>query len=92
MKAETKAKRRVTLSIVGLGWLDESEVPDEVVNVDINTGEIREQSPLIEQPKFTHFCDKHATAFFKKDTMKNYAHPLTDKDGKETGKWCVEPS
>ena len=25
MKAETKAKRRVTLSIVGLGWLDESE-------------------------------------------------------------------
>ena len=26
MKAETKAKRRVTLSIVGLGWLDESEI------------------------------------------------------------------
>jgi hypothetical protein len=26
MKAETKAKRRVTLSICGLGWLDESEV------------------------------------------------------------------
>ena len=25
MKAETKAKRRVTLSISGLGWLDESE-------------------------------------------------------------------
>ena len=25
MKAETKAKRRVTLSICGLGWLDESE-------------------------------------------------------------------
>lgn len=28
MKAETKAKRRVTLSICGLGWLDESEVQD----------------------------------------------------------------
>lgn len=28
MKAETKAKRRVTLSIVGLGMLDESEVLD----------------------------------------------------------------
>lgn len=27
MKAETKAKRRVTLSICGLGWLDESELP-----------------------------------------------------------------
>jgi hypothetical protein len=26
MKAETKAKRRATLSIVGLGWLDETEV------------------------------------------------------------------
>jgi hypothetical protein len=26
MKAETKAKRRVTLSIVGLGWTDESEL------------------------------------------------------------------
>jgi hypothetical protein len=29
MKAETKAKRRVTLSIVGLGMLDESEIPIE---------------------------------------------------------------
>jgi len=28
MAAETKAKRRATLSIVGLGWLDESEVAD----------------------------------------------------------------
>jgi hypothetical protein len=26
MRAETKAKRRVTLSIVGLGWIDESEL------------------------------------------------------------------
>jgi hypothetical protein len=26
MKCETKAKRRVTLSIVGLGWTDESEI------------------------------------------------------------------
>ena len=26
MKAETKAKRRVTLSVAGLGWLDETEV------------------------------------------------------------------
>lgn len=28
MKAETKSKRRVTLSICGLGWLDETEVAD----------------------------------------------------------------
>ena len=26
MKAETKSKRRVTLSIAGLGWLDEMEL------------------------------------------------------------------
>lgn len=44
MKAETKAKRRVTLSIVGLGWLDETEVDSipgakvEVINVE--TGEV----------------------------------------------------
>ena len=44
MKAETKAKRRVTLSLCGLGLLDESEVesvPDaKRVTVDTETGEI----------------------------------------------------
>jgi len=44
MKAETKAKRRVTLSICGMGWVDESEVesiPDaKVVHVNHDTGEI----------------------------------------------------
>ena len=44
MKAESKAKRRVTLSICGLGMLDESEtstIPDaQTVQVDQNTGEI----------------------------------------------------
>ena len=49
MKSETKAKRRVTLSIVGLGWLDETEVsaiPDaRRVNIDTETGEIR-PSPI----------------------------------------------
>ena len=43
MKAETKAKRRVTLSIAGLGMLDETEadsIPGAQVNhVDIDTGE-----------------------------------------------------
>jgi len=44
MKAETKAKRRVTLSIGGLGWTDESEVesiPNAAnASVDFSTGEI----------------------------------------------------
>lgn len=44
MKAETKAKRRVTLSISGLGMLDESETPSipgaKLESVDMRTGEI----------------------------------------------------
>lgn len=51
MKAETKAKRRVTLSLNGLGWLDESEasaVPGaRPAAVDPNTGEIVEASPPV---------------------------------------------
>jgi hypothetical protein len=44
MKAETKAKRRLTLSLVGLGFLDESEVDDRGdVQVDPTTGEITER-------------------------------------------------
>jgi hypothetical protein len=49
MKAETKAKRRLTLSLAGLGWLDESEVdtiPDaRHVQVDGETGEILGETP-----------------------------------------------
>ena len=49
MKAETKAKRRATLSIIGLGWLDELEV-DTIPNaptdtVDVKTGELLSPSP-----------------------------------------------
>lgn len=44
MKAESKAKRRVTLSICGLGWTDESEIDSipnaKFVPVDHSTGEI----------------------------------------------------
>ncbi len=50
MKAVTKAKRRVTLSICGLGWSDETEVetiPDaKPVVVDIETGEIDQPAPV----------------------------------------------
>lgn len=48
MKAETKAKRRVTLSICGLGWLDETEletIPSaQDVEVDHETGKIEGSS------------------------------------------------
>ena len=48
MKAETKAKRRLTLSMCGLGFMDETEV--ETVTgarthvVDMDTGEVLEQT------------------------------------------------
>lgn len=48
-KAVTQAKRRVTLSICGLGALDASEVPDipsaHMVAVDMETGEVLDHAP-----------------------------------------------
>ncbi len=53
MKACTKAKRRVTLSICGLGWLDETEIESipnaGPVAVNTETGEIIEH-----QAAYTH--------------------------------------
>lgn len=46
MKAETKAKRRVTLSICGLGFLDESETPDITARVRVERPPI---APMIQQ-------------------------------------------
>lgn len=55
MKAETKAKRRVTLSICGLGWLDETEIetiPDAKPVTVTETGEIVDSTPAqVAQPK-----------------------------------------
>jgi hypothetical protein len=48
MKAETKAKRRATLSICGLGWLDESEletIPDEAKRMKVVTSEAGKNYP-----------------------------------------------
>lgn len=56
MKAETKSKRRVTLSICGLGWLDETEV-DSIPNakpvVVTGEGEIIEPESSKEAEAFT---------------------------------------
>lgn len=54
LKAVTKAKRRATLSICGLGWLDETEVEDTpgakpetraIPAHDASTGEINDEIP-----------------------------------------------
>ena len=61
MKAETKAKRRVTLSVVGLGWTDESEVDTipgaQTVTVNPETGEILDAPP---PPGTNHQDDRGA--------------------------------
>lgn len=53
MKAETKAKRRLTLSLAGLGWSDETEVDTipgaQRTDVDPETGEIRKPPTLAER-------------------------------------------
>ena len=61
MKAETKAKRRVTLSICGLGFTDESEIDSipnaKPVTVDAATGEIKTDvvpAPILEQAKLDY--------------------------------------
>jgi hypothetical protein len=63
MKSETKAKRRVTLSIAGLGWLDETEIEtiplqslttSEVVS-DLNSRNSRRlESASLSQPTEQH--------------------------------------
>lgn len=49
MKCVTKAKRRVTLSICGLGMLDETEV--ETINVEPTASQSQEPSAKSENPK-----------------------------------------
>lgn len=53
MKARTKAKRRVTLSIAGLGWLDETEIETiasaQPVIVNQATGEVITTAPAPKQ-------------------------------------------
>lgn len=51
MKAETKAKRRVTLSICGLGMTDEEEISSiptaQKIDVDLETGEIETTATVV---------------------------------------------
>lgn len=44
MKAETKAKRRMTLSLAGLGWLDETEIDDVTDPAPAPTVETRREA------------------------------------------------
>lgn len=52
MKAETKAKRRATLSICGLGLLDETEVETVNVHDNNNTKQVVQAAPKTESSEF----------------------------------------
>lgn len=71
MKAETKAKRRVTLSICGMGWLDETELSTiadaQPTRVDQTTGEILDPPASAGPPA--------------SDKQRNYITGLQDKLG-----------
>ena len=75
MKAVTKAKRRLTLSLCGLGWLDETEVetiPDAKPVIVSESGEIIESPagiPEIPEPK------PAKTAFNEETFLKNFNPP-----------------
>lgn len=73
MKASTKAKRRLTLSLAGLGWLDESEVSSipsaQRTDVDMETGEVREPRTLA------------ATIAERRAALTTSAPPITGVDG-----------
>lgn len=67
MKAESKAKRRVTLSLGGLGMMDESEI-ETVSNVQYEQVEQKEPpstSPLIEQIEHSRNKDELREVFNK---------------------------
>lgn len=73
MKAVTKAKRRLTLSLCGLGWLDETEVetiPDaRPVIVDSLTGEI------LDAPKPKQDPQQQKPAFNEIEFLKQWSRP-----------------
>lgn len=91
LKAVTKAKRRATLSICGLGWLDETEVEDipasakrpsrPAPNVmlplhDATTGEIEPET----SPSVTPAADRAEPAYSAKESAAGSAEVLSVED------------
>lgn len=80
MRAMTKAKRRCTLSLCGLGWLDESEVQD--------SPGLRTVPLQIDQPKADDLSAEDIKERLK-IAFANYAHK-TGKKGAELAKEIQE--
>jgi hypothetical protein len=86
MKAETKAKRRATLSLVGLGWLDETEVETiadaRPAVVDAQTGEI-ENSPPSPLPSSANA--KHPSDWTTRESYIKRVHAIIAAEMDRTG-------
>jgi hypothetical protein len=85
MKASTKAKRRVTLSICGLGFLDESEL--ETIQ-ELHQQEHVAPSPLPEPPRpvnrLAKMRDRYAALVEEAKTLDVPFYDLTDDADEET--------
>ncbi|HAM40549.1 MAG TPA: hypothetical protein DCP69_04240 [Candidatus Omnitrophica bacterium] len=77
MKAETKAKRRVTLSIVGLGWLDETEIET-----------IPDARPAIAAPVSAEFTESDGNGHEKGQVAPPVAPPVAPVECKND--WIAE--
>jgi hypothetical protein len=105
MRAETKAKRRVTLSLCGLGWSDESEVDSipsaQRIVVDHTTGEVIDESPAPALPKpkmvtsvehrlYKRYCQLVADAAQLGIDVDGLELPITEERLTELGRELVE--
>jgi hypothetical protein len=83
MKAETKAKRRVTLSIAGLGWLDETEletIPRHNIGstdvVPLPAGEEGAQAPTERHPTADEITMLVDTARAANVSLEDFGHDM----------------
>lgn len=93
MKAVTKAKRRLTLSLCGLGWLDESEIetiPDARPVIVDDQGEIIETPKQMPAPKQPFDEIAYLKSFSKPGWVQGMsrinAEKMQDSKGVEYGK------
>jgi hypothetical protein len=83
MKAETKSKRRVTLSIAGLGWLDETELetsPRHHITTDdvvpLPAGEEISQGPAVMRPTADEITTLIDTARAANVSLEDFGHDM----------------
>jgi hypothetical protein len=84
MKAVTKGKRRLTLSLCGLGWLDETEIETipkaKTVNVIQETGEIVDAEPPFTVEEAISFLNSKGVPYgdIETETLRHMADALAN--------------